>query len=119
MKNKSILKNIYFISLNLNYKELFEILDSYSNLIKIKFIYCIFLFSEKEKLSDLLNKPFKNGTNIYFKACSFNKREFNINEEQPWGLKYSIGRVLFTLKNGKWEHFNEFAINEPFFYDYN
>jgi hypothetical protein len=119
MKNKSILKNIYFISLSLNYKELFEILDVYPNLIRIEFIDCRFRFSEKEKLSDIFNKPFKNGTNIYFKACSFNKREFNINEEQPFNSYYSIDKLLFTLKDGKWERFNDFDTDEePFFYYY-
>jgi hypothetical protein len=114
MKNKTILKNIYFISLNLDYKELFEILDSYPNLIRIEFIGCRFKFSEKEKLSDILNNPFKNET-IYFYNCYYNKREFNINEEKPFNSYYSIDRVLFTLKDGKWERFNEFVSNKPFF----
>jgi hypothetical protein len=122
MKNKSILKNIYFIGLDLKYKELFEILDVYPNLIRIEFINCRFKFSEKEKLSDIFNKPFKNEINIYFYICNFTKREFNINDEEPFNsyystsLSYSIDRVLFTLKNGKWERFNEFVSNEPFFY---
>jgi hypothetical protein len=125
MKNKSILKYIKFINLDLKYKELFEIIDVYPNLNRIEFIDCGFHFSDEEKLSDILNKPFKNGTNIYFYNCYVNKREF-INEEQPFNsyqyyptsLLYSINKVLFTLKNGKWENFNEFAIKETFFYDY-
>jgi hypothetical protein len=114
MKNKSILKHIYFIGLDFKYKELFEILDVYPNLIRIEFIGCRFKFSEKEKLLDILNKPFKNETNIYFYLCDFTKREFN--EEKPCNPYYFIDKLLFTLKDGKWERFNEFAINETFFY---
>jgi hypothetical protein len=117
MKNKTILKNIYFICLNLKYKEFFEILDVYPNLIRIEFIDCGFHFLDEEKLSDILNKPFKNGTNIYFYNCYVNKREFNINEKRSWNtFKYSIDKLLFTLKDGKWEHFNDFVTNEPFFF---
>jgi hypothetical protein len=116
MKNKTILKNIYFIDLDLYYKELFEILDAYPNLIRIEFINCRFRFSENEKLSDLLNKPFKNGINIYFYICNFTKREFNINEEEPFNSYYFIDKLLFTLKDGKWKRFNELVSHEKFFY---
>jgi hypothetical protein len=117
MKNKSILKKIYFLDLCLYYKDLFEILDAYPNLIRIEFINCRFFFPEKEKLTDILNKPFKNEINIYFYICDFiNKREFNINEEQPFNSYYSIDKLLFTLKDGKWERFNEFASHEKSFY---
>jgi hypothetical protein len=116
MKNKSILKHIKFINLYLKYKELFEILDSYPNLNRIEFIDCRFHFSDEEKLSDILNKPFKNEINIYFYNCYVNKREFN-NEEPLFNSYYSIDRVLFTLKDGKWKRFDNFVSNEPFFYD--
>jgi hypothetical protein len=108
MKNKSILKHIKFINLYLKYKELFEILDVYPNLNRIEFIDCRFKFSEKEKLSDILNKPFKNEINIYFKACSFNKEEFGINEQKLNHEFYVIYQLLFTLNNGKWKYFTKF-----------
>jgi hypothetical protein len=119
MKNKSILKNIYFIDLGLDYNELFEILDVYPNLIRIEFVDCNFYFSNEEKLSDLLNKPFKNGTNIYFYNCKIYNQEFDKDENDWWTtLDYSTDLLLFTLKDGKWKRFNDFDINEPFFYYY-
>jgi hypothetical protein len=119
MKNKSILKNIYFIDLNLYYKDLFEILDVYPNLIRIEFIESRFKFSEKEKLTDLLNKSFKNKTDIYFYNCKIYNQDFDIEDEEYWWfrLDYSIDKLLFTLKDGKWERFDDFVTDEPFFYD--
>jgi hypothetical protein len=111
IQNQSTLKQIKFIKTKIT-KSLFVDLYMTKNLIEIiRFKKCYFNLDKEDYISDLFTKnPFNNNIRIYFEECSFNKKEFDVNETE-FKHKYLISKLLCYLDNGQFVKTTEFDDN--------